>query len=340
MDKIYDLAIAYPDFQLNQIIDPDQIDLNNSQVVAKINQIVKSINTFTQSTTGGAEVTIASLPEFPSAKNVQAALSQIATYCKTNNTSIAQIMQKDTMQDGEITVLKQRATNIESKNTAQDGEINALKQKATAIEGKNVEQDLRLNNMDGMDVIRDAKLLSLDNEKATKTEVENKLGNHVATGHDELYYRKNDVFTKKEIAPFIKGGDTNIKYEVYTVDEPFIEGLEGAQPTFTYHDYNNAQYVGTIGGSGEQIFELKQGSIILGLNRIEATINDTLTRSVASGGLIEVDTTHVALSDRYERGTEVTFKYYERLDIQGQYQVYVGDEQPPFTSNTIWIKTT
>lgn len=339
MDKLYDLAIAYPDFQLNQIIDPDQIDLNNSQMVAKINQLVKCINTFTQSTTGGANVTIATLPEFSTAKNVQTALSQIATYCKANNTSIAQIIQKDGLQDGEITTLKQRATNIESKNTTQDSEITTLKQRATVIETKNVDQDLRLNSIEGADVVRDSKIKNLEDEKATRIEVEDKFGNHIATGHDALYYRKNDVYTKKEIAPFIKGGDTNIKYEVYIIDEPFIAGAEGTQATFTYHDYNNAQYVGTIGNNGEQIFELTQGSIILGLNRIEATINDTLKRSVASGGLIEVDVTHVALSDRYEKGTEVTFKYYERLDIQGQYQVYVGEEKPPFMSNTIWVKT-
>ena len=42
MDKILDLSIAYPDFQLNQIIDPEQIDLNNSQMVAKINNLIQT----------------------------------------------------------------------------------------------------------------------------------------------------------------------------------------------------------------------------------------------------------------------------------------------------------
>lgn len=162
MDRLYDLAIAYPDFQLNQIIDPDQIDLNNSQMVSKINQLVGCINTLTQGTTGGSQITIAVLPEFPSAKNVQTALSQIATYCKANNTSITQILQKDAAQDGEITSLKQRVASEEGKSTTQEGEIASAKQRLTNSENKNNEQDNRLIVLEQKDQTDELRVDAID----------------------------------------------------------------------------------------------------------------------------------------------------------------------------------
>lgn len=299
MDKIYDLAIAYPDFQLNQIIDPDQIDLNNSQLVSKINQLIKYINTFTQSTTGGAEITIAELTEFPSAQNVQAALSQIATYTKEKNAE----------QDGEIETVKQRLSNTESKNVEQN---NALLAHETRV------KNLELNTYE-------------------KSNIDAKFAKHETTAHDDKYYRKNEVYTKQELSPFIKSGDTNIMYEVYTIINPLIVSETGKK-TFSYRDNSNNIYTGDVLDDSTQVFDLRKGYVTTGLNRVEITINDTLKRSVASGGLREISETKIGLTSPEGAGAEVTIKYYERIDLQGQYQICVNREEPPFKTNTLWFK--
>ena len=38
------LNISYPDFKLNEIINPDEFDLNNKEIVDKINEIITSVN--------------------------------------------------------------------------------------------------------------------------------------------------------------------------------------------------------------------------------------------------------------------------------------------------------
>jgi hypothetical protein len=48
MAIINNLSISYPDFQLNQIIDPDQFDVNNAEFVAKVNEIISKLNITTE----------------------------------------------------------------------------------------------------------------------------------------------------------------------------------------------------------------------------------------------------------------------------------------------------
>lgn len=167
MDKLTTLAISYPDFQLNQIIDPEQMDLNNLQIVNKINNIIKSFNELIQGTSGAGNITIAPIPEFSDATTVQQALQQIAMFVKTLDADakrqFAELVQKNSQQDTEIQSIKsvntqqdsrlqslestqtnhtQRIGAIEQKNTSQDNEINAIKQ-------KNNEQDGRLTTAEG-----------------------------------------------------------------------------------------------------------------------------------------------------------------------------------------------
>ena len=167
MDKLTTLAISYPDFQLNQIIDPEQMDLNNLQIVNKINNIIKSFNELIQGTSGAGNITIAPIPEFSDATTVQQALQQIATFVKTLDADakrqFAELVQKNSQQDTEIQSIKSVNTQqdsrlqslestqtnhtqcigaIEQKNTSQDNEINAIKQ-------KNNEQDGRLTTAEG-----------------------------------------------------------------------------------------------------------------------------------------------------------------------------------------------
>lgn len=44
ISKLIDLVLAYPNFQLGQIIDPEQANLNNLQITNKINLLIKELN--------------------------------------------------------------------------------------------------------------------------------------------------------------------------------------------------------------------------------------------------------------------------------------------------------
>ncbi|HQA48678.1 MAG TPA: hypothetical protein PK985_09130 [Bacillota bacterium] len=165
------------------------------------------------------------------------------------------------------------------------------------------------------------------------------LNNHKSSGdHDGRYYEKSLVYSREELIPYLQGGDTIRRIEVYT-----IVNSNNGDGTFTYKDKDNEEYIGDLDESGYQIFELRQGRYTPGLNMVEAIINDTLHRSQASGGLEEVDETHVKLTDPQGNGAEITFLYFERIGIGGEHRIYytgvVGGPPPPDTSDAImWIE--
>jgi len=148
-------------------------------------------------------------------------------------------------------------------------------------------------------------------------------------GNIVLKANKTDVYTKTEMDPFLRGGDTLIVYEVFTIVNSNL-----GNSTFSYRDKNNTLIIGTLGISGNQIFTLQQGTYDLGQNRINLTVNDTLQRSVASGGLDEIDPTHIALTSPEGVGAELTIQYFERIGITGTGLAVQGTVAPP--SNFFW----
>lgn len=224
MDKLTTLAISYPDFQLNQIIDPEQMDLNNLQIVNKINNIIKSFNELIQGTSGAGNITIAPIPEFSDATTVQQALQQIATFVKTLDADakrqFAELVQKNSQQDTEIQSIKsvntqqdsrlqslestqtnhtQRIGAIEQKNTSQDNEINAIKQ-------KNNEQDGRLTTAEGTisthtsqiskvqekDVEQDRRISGIESREELDTAFVNKIEKRVGVNETDIQKLQED----------------------------------------------------------------------------------------------------------------------------------------------------
>lgn len=141
----------------------------------------------------------------------------------------------------------------------------------------------------------------------------------------------NDVYTKQQLEPYLRGGNTVIKREVYT-----IVNSNNGDGTFTYKDSDNNEYTGELGESGEQIFALQKGKYALGEERVEATVNDTLQRSVTSGGLEEIDSTRIALTMPEGDGAEITIKYYEDIGIIGLGRIQRSVEKPSI--GVYWFK--
>ena len=178
----------------------------------------------------------------------------------------------------------------------------------------------------------------LDNRYYTETELNNgQLDNRYYTETELNNGQLNTLYyTKTDLIPYLTGGDTLIHEEVFTIVS--ADNLDG---TFTYTSNGIDNIVGTLGGSGEQIFELVEGNYTPGFNRVEAIVNDTLRRSVVSGGLIEVDGTHIGLTSPEGVGAEITIRYYERIGAAGEYNIRLTATQPPqLDGRTIWFQIT
>ena len=139
------------------------------------------------------------------------------------------------------------------------------------------------------------------------------------------------VYTIEELAPFLRGGDTVIKYEVFTI----ISSDDG-NGSFHYMDNKGITKLGLLDENGGQTFDLSDGEYVPGQNRIECTINDTLSRSTASGGLHELSSTSVILTAPEGNGAEITFKYFEKVGITGTGLIIVDTVKPPI--GYMWYK--
>lgn len=170
-----------------------------------------------------------------------------------------------------------------------------------------------------------------DGRYYTETEINAFLAALATKAENALKADKTEVYTKTEIHQYLQGGDTIIRREVFT-----IITSDNGDGTFTYKDNSDVEHIGELGPNGEQIFTLQKGAYLLGEERIEAVINDTLERSVTSGGLQEVDQTHVALTIPEGAGAEITIKYFERIALVGLGLVNIGPTKPGVQS--IWFE--
>jgi hypothetical protein len=153
----------------------------------------------------------------------------------------------------------------------------------------------------------------LTNQEARINEVEAVAGQNLTahaqgTDHDTRYY------TKQQMDGRMRGGDTVIYYEVFT-----IVAADNGDGTFTYKNSKNEEVVGTLTAEGYQVFTLEIGTYVMGENRVSCIINDALHRSAASGGLVEVSATEVALTQPEADGMEITFQYFHRIGLMGEH---------------------
>lgn len=159
-----------------------------------------------------------------------------------------------------------------------------------------------------------------------------KLDSDIAThkgskDHDGRYY------TKEELSPYLRGGDTIIHEETF-----IITSEVNGEGTFTYSN-GDENFVGEVTEDGYYVFTLLKGTYQRGMNRVEALIDDTLRRSVVSGGIVEISENKVALTETEEVGTEITFKYYERIGVAVEYNINLSETKPVRGSgNTMWFE--
>lgn len=174
-----------------------------------------------------------------------------------------------------------------------------------------------------------------DSRYYTETEIDAKVATLATKTENALKANISDVYTKAQLDPWVSvmGGDTKIKEEVFTI----ITSNNG-DGTFTY-SANGVNVTGALGVNGEQIFTLNDGFYVLESDSIVAFIDDTLRRSVKSGGLLEITDTKIALSQPEGAGREITFIYHERIGLTGEHNIIIGENKPlPTNSKTVWFK--
>lgn len=181
-----------------------------------------------------------------------------------------------------------------------------------------------------------------DSRYYTETEIDTKISTintNVANNQNNILNHKSSAdhdgryYTKTELQAYLRGGDTNIKEEVFTI----INSNNG-DGTFTYSNKGQT-IIGQLTAEGYQVFDLTKGYYDIGTSRIEVIVNDTLRRSVESGGIIETSSTSFALTATEGSGAEITVKYYERLGMAAEYNIKMGTEKPPKNDGkTMWFK--
>lgn len=181
----------------------------------------------------------------------------------------------------------------------------------------------QLQSVDARVGSNETSIASLDTRSAG---LQNQIDNHKTSGdHDFQYFRKD------ELLAYLRGGDTIIKYDVFT-----IVSADNGDGTFTYSNIHGDIIVGELTEEGHQVFVLENGVYITNENRIEAIVSDTLHRSVASGGLKELAENRIALTMPEGGGAEITFKYYEKIGIANTGFVEVSAGKPG--AGAMWFK--
>lgn len=307
---IEELILSYPDFKLGEVIDPEEFDTNNWELVTKLNETIDKVIQYSiandlslQETKDLLQVTITDLNRHKTSADHDSRYyteSEIDTKVTTiNNTITSNTNNLQTQINTNKTNITTNTTAISSHRTSADH----------------------------------------DSRYYTESEVDAKLNGKSNTGHihNDMYYDKSTsdsrYLPKEEFLETVRRNETNIKYEVYEI----ISGNNG-DGTFTYKDKLDNEYVGSLGENGEQIFPLLNGYYEVGFNRIEITINDTLTRSVASGGIEEVDSFTVKLVPPEGTGAEVTIKYYETIALPTEFTLHCSPTKPSRNVKAMWFK--
>lgn len=346
------LNISFPDFKMNDIIDPEQFDINNSELVTKINEIKDVINKLTDSITDGASgadnVSLTAIAPFVSTK-LQAYLEEVISKLKnvtagqsgaefvasapitgvTGATVYAQLASLKSLLDA-IT-----ANNWVTTLRIADNAVTTTKIPDEGITGAKLGANAVTNVKIAPATITGDKLVAgtLDNRYYTETETDALLANKANTAD---VYTKTLTYSKTETDQKVTGIDTKIVVEVFT-----ITNSNNGDGTFTYTDKNGGTHTQALTAEGYQTFKLLEGTYSTGMNRMEAIINDTLHRSTVSGGLREDAPDTVTLVVPEGSGAEVTFKYFASVFVNGMASnAYVGTVQPTastFPVGFLWI---
>lgn len=308
MGNIVDLTISYPDFKLNDLIDPEQFDINNFEITTKINEIILESN--------NNDSRITSVEADKADKQTTYTITQTNELLNTkvNTTDVVSLATPN-----RVLRLDLNSKLPTSVTGHADSTLASLNTHRASTDHNNIYYIK--SEVDSKDSVLNAVIQTNRNNITTLQ------GQMVTHNHNTTYY------TKTELEPFLRGGDTSVIYEIFNI----INSNNG-DGTFTYINDLGNTVIGSLTPEGHQIFTLTRGSYSLS-EHISCIINDTLHRSVKSGGMSKINDFNFALTMPEGNGAEITVTYFERVGIAGEYRIIVGNQRPLSAHGEVmWFK--
>lgn len=135
--------------------------------------------------------------------------------------------------------------------------------------------------------------------------------------------------------------DSVITCEIYTITE-----IDKDKRTFRYHNEDGEYRNSTMVYDEETeeltyLFKVEKGDFQPGRNLLQVTLNDALTRSAASGGLVEITNRHFGFVENLEVGDELTVIYIHKINIGNPYpRIFYGGTVPVDAEDgDLWLDT-
>lgn len=305
---ITELSISYPDFQWGTVANPDEIDINNAEIVGKLNNLINKVNARFSATelpyADGSVIT----RHYADGSIVDSKISATANIAQTKiNSTTGWISTSLLNANNNATLAVTTANSAETKANSAVATATSAESKADdAVSVAGNAQALAQNSLDISNLALNTSNTALDTSQQASV-----------TAGQAVIRAEQAVVDAQSLV-----GNTEIFCDVYTI----INSNNGDN-TFSYKNTADEVFTGVITPEGNQRFELTS-NYFTGLNRVEAVINDSLIRSSASGGLIEVGEAGVPtnLVDLMPlgAGTEVTFKYYMQISLGGAHALSHG----------------
>lgn len=119
-----------------------------------------------------------------------------------------------------------------------------------------------------------------------------------------------------------------------------IISLDDGNGNFVYENADGEKrHKPVIGKQEKFVFELENGTYLMGRNHLEIKIDDILTRTVASGGIEEISESRFSVNEKLEVGHEITARYVRWTKIGNPYpRIFMNKEEPERPEiGDIWI---
>ena len=128
------------------------------------------------------------------------------------------------------------------------------------------------------------------------------------------------------------------KDAIMEVETFVIKDLDDGDGNFTY-ETSDGQLRHLPKTDQGYVFELEKGTYAIGRNHLEVYIDDTLRRTVNSGGVIELSERRFALQDDLKVEQEITASYYKIFRVGNPYpRIFINTNTPEGSeTGDIWI---
>lgn len=155
--------------------------------------------------------------------------------------------------------------------------------------------------------------------------------------HDEVKLSNVDDWVKANVkndGALCIAKDSMIIEEVFTIFKP-----DDGEGNMEYLNTDGQHRRFPIMSDGSVVFELEKGPYCKGRNHLEVLIDDTLRRTVSSGGLTELTERRFALSEPLKKGQEITARYVRLFRYGNPYPRIFIDTNTPAAAEVgdLWI---